>query len=155
MDISKHFQIMLDYEMRANRAMLDAMEAAVSPPERAVAFFAHILAARELWIKRLRHESTDGFDPFPAWTLAEQRARMEKIDATWKELTAQFDWARIEEPVEYTDTRGGRWRTRLYDALSNLVTHSAYHRGQIAILLRHFGADPPVVDYLYFQRERL
>lgn len=65
------------------------------------------------------------------------------------------DAAALERPIgtpglePYEQQLGRRFdRPSLAETIMQVVTHSAYHRGQLAARLRELGGEPPLVDYI-------
>src|SRR5262245_31553533 len=56
MDLLATLRRQLHYDAWANREVLTVLEGAEEPPEKALRWFAHILAAERLWLDRLRGE---------------------------------------------------------------------------------------------------
>ena len=59
----------------------------------------------------------------------------------------------LAQRIEYNSLDAGRFGNRIEDILTQLFTHSAYHRGQIASLVRAAGGEPAATDYIYWCRE--
>lgn len=155
MNLLEHFQALLDYEKRANAATSQSLRDAGDVSEKAILIFAHIQAVRELWLLRLGNQPLpEGFDAFPTWTLSKSCREMERMNAEWSLFLDTLEPDAFDQPLVYRDTKGGRYETRLHDALVQAFNHSAHHRGQIALLLRHFGAEPAITDYIAFHRKK-
>ena len=132
---------LFDYDDWANREEVRHLRALASPPARAVKILAHIVGTQWLWIGRLRR------DPKPAaiWP-----------DLTLDEIAYQLDRLRDEWPhefekrelIEYVNTKGERWTSASQDILMHAVLHGAYHRGQIATIVRDAGSTPAYTDYI-------
>ena len=45
-------------------------------------------------------------------------------------------------------------RSPIWQMVQHVVNHGAYHRGQVATLLRQLGATPISTDLIVFHRER-
>jgi uncharacterized damage-inducible protein DinB len=55
--------------------------------------------------------------------------------------------------IEYKSFDAGRFRNCREEILTQLFTHSAYRRGQIASLVRADGGEPAATDYICWCRE--
>jgi uncharacterized damage-inducible protein DinB len=150
------------YERDAHRKVLRSLEA-VAPPRRgedwfqkAVDLFAHLMAARHLWLFRLGAKPDRPAELFPRGAaLASLGPMAVEIEEAW---SAYFDSLTDDEAArvfEYTSTEGLRFRNTVEDVLTQLYGHSLYHRGQIAQLLRAGGAEPAVTDFVFWAREAL
>ena len=67
-----------------------------------------------------------------------------------------LDPARFAEPVEFpwsamiAEKFGTVLPATLGQSVWQVLTHTAYHRGQIATRIRELGGEPPLVDFLYW-----
>jgi uncharacterized damage-inducible protein DinB len=124
--------------------------------QKAVDLFAHMMAARHLWLFRFGIEPDRPSELFPRGvalaTLGPLIADVEHMWSTYFEGLADDEVARV---FEYTSTEGLRFRNTVEDVLTQLFGHSLYHRGQIAQLLRSGGAEPPITDFVFWAREAL
>jgi uncharacterized damage-inducible protein DinB len=59
----------------------------------------------------------------------------------------------LSRPVPYRNQHGNAYETPLLDVLTQVLTHGAYHRGQIAKCLGRAGTAAVNTDYITFQRE--
>ena len=56
--------------------------------------------------------------------------------------------------MSYENLQGVRWEYSLAEMMQQLVNHSSYHRGQVAVLLRQLGQKPLPTDFLVFLDEQ-
>ena len=120
---------------------------------RALDLYDHVLAARDLWLRRVRGERDREEDWFPEGAPLEELARRtEEVFAAWTSYTADLTSDEIARPFRYTSWGGGRYENTIEDVLTQLFGHSFYHRGQIASLVRSLGGTPARTDYLPTRR---
>jgi uncharacterized damage-inducible protein DinB len=149
-----------DYEQAAHAKVLASFDSV--PTERretpefrkAVALFAHIVAARRVWLGRL------GVIPTAPGTLFPDDPQLARVAETWREVQelwrtylASADDAALAREFEYQSLDAGRFRNRVEDVLAQLFGHSSYHRGQIAMLIRAAGGEPAITDLIFWCRE--
>jgi uncharacterized damage-inducible protein DinB len=60
--------------------------------------------------------------------------------------------AALGSEIRYTNSAGQSFRSRVDDILVHVALHGAYHRGQVALLVRDAGAKPASTDYIGFVR---
>lgn len=58
----------------------------------------------------------------------------------------------LEEPVNYTNSKGESFTNTAGDILFHLINHSTYHRGQLVSQLKVEGVEPIVTDYIFYKR---
>ncbi|MFO0980619.1 MAG: DinB family protein [Planctomycetota bacterium] len=150
MDRLAHIRRSFAYDTWANREVLDHLESLAAPPARAVTILAHIIAAEDLWLRRI-HEQPAGA-VWPELAIAGCRSTFEDVTRRARTLLRALTQARLTEPVSYTNSKGEPWTSVLGDILMHVAMHGAYHRGQIALLVRESGADPAYTDYIHCVR---
>jgi uncharacterized damage-inducible protein DinB len=159
-DIINRYRRWFEYEQDAHAKVLASFDSVPidrrETPEfrRAVAIFAHIVAARRVWLARL------GVIPTAPGSLFPEDPRVDQVTSGWnevKKLWTDFlqsaDDAALDRVFEYQSLDAGRFRNRLEDVFAQLFGHSSYHRGQIAMLIRAAGGEPAITDLIYWCRE--
>lgn len=162
MNMVDRFRRWFEYEKNAHEQTLASLETV--PAERrgeedyqkALTFFAHMMAARRLWLYRLGayHEAPTDFFPKEV-TLAELHAQAAQVHAIWTAYLSHLDEAQIAKPFDYHSLDGNPFRNVIEDILTQLFGHSWYHRGQIALLVRMLGGTPAATDFVFWTREAL
>jgi uncharacterized damage-inducible protein DinB len=153
--LSSSFERLLAYDRWANGKVLDGLESMVAPPDKARYLIAHLLGAQVSWIERL----TAGRDPadWERWetmTVAEARAEWrDAIPARWAAFLADRAASARDRTCSYVNFMGASYTVRVEDALLQLMFHGAYHRGQIASLVRAAGGEPAATDFVRGLRE--
>ena len=143
---------MFAYDDWANRQCLSAMQAARLVSSATVGRMAHILSAEKLWFERLRHESPS----LPVWPIASIQdclALADKMADCWRNFLTPFEPDAFDEKVEYRNSKGEPWSSRVEDVLTHVLMHSAYHRGQIALEMRADGMEPAYTDFIHAVRQ--
>src|SRR5262245_5829170 len=141
----------LAYDDWANREEVSHLRAMAAPPARAIRILAHIAATQWLWLHRM---GVAGPPPavWPEWTLDECAAQFGALPAAWSDALPRIDRAAT---ITYTNSLGETWTSRNDDVLTHVILHGAYHRGQIAILVRDAGETPAYTDYIHCTRAGL
>ncbi|MGO9368286.1 MAG: DinB family protein [Terriglobales bacterium] len=160
MDI-KDFLRMFAYDDWANRECLAAMRAR-SVSSESVGRMAHILSAQKLWLERILQQR-QSLPVWPASTIEDCLRLANEMSSAWRnylaELTTQIEGQlpsrSLNEPVEYRNSKGEPWSSRVEDILTHVLFHSAYHRGQIALQMRASGAEPAYTAFIHAVRQGL
>jgi uncharacterized damage-inducible protein DinB len=147
------FQLLFEFELWANRRSLASIEAATERG-RAVRLMAHILAAQDAWLTRLRGADSSGIVVWPEWTAERCRNDLERLAGEIDAYLCGLTPAHLEVEIEYSNQTGRTFRNTPLDILTHLGLHSQHHRGQIALQLRELGRQPAVTDFIAFRRER-
>lgn len=143
------------YNEWANRCVFEAFGSPENQSPKAVRLFAHLLLTEKMYLLRiLRNADTTGFDFWQYETLAECEALMRENSSAYgaflKDLTEE-DLSRI---TTYKHSKGIEYRNTYREMLTHVLAHSAYHRGQVAWVVRIGGGTPAYADYIAFLRQQ-
>lgn len=143
---------LLDYELWANRRIIDALEKIDNPPARALALMGHILSAQHVWYGRIMHESVFVaiWEDIPVSWMVETAERQHRQLVSHISAIAEPELAEL---VEYVDSKGTNYKSTVLDILTHMSHHAAYHRGQIVQLIRPMIKEAPVTDFIVWKRE--
>jgi uncharacterized damage-inducible protein DinB len=154
------FRRFFDYERDAHAKTLASLSAV--PPEKraapefrkAVDLVAHIVGARWFWLQRIDGSTERPLKMFSKdFSLADLPARVSEMEAAWSRFLDGVTDAGLSRAVEWGPADGPRFTNTLEDVLTQLFGHSTYHRGQIALLIRQIGCEPPATEFVYFARK--
>jgi len=152
---SKDFLRMFAYDHWANRECLTAMRAAAPASADTVGRMAHILSAQKLWLERILKQS-QSMPVWPTATIQDCLALAGEMAAAWRSyltrLGNQFAPGSFDDKVEYRNSKGEPWSSRVEDILTHVLFHSAYHRGQVALQMRASGLEPAYTDFIHAVR---
>ena len=144
------------YEAWANRGVLESLRQ-LEDPSRATTLFAHILAAQQVWLARIRGEDVTRFDVWPGATLKECQRWLDEMAAALDEYLAGLTDAELRRGVTYRPTFRNadqrEFRNTPLEILQHVALHSHYHRGQIAAHIRDAGGEPATTDFMIYLRE--
>jgi len=153
------FRQWFEYEEDAHAKVLASLDTIPADrregPEyrKAVSLFAHIVAARRVWLGRLGVLPPAGglFPNDP--NLADVVGQWETVRSAWAKYLAGLTDADLERVFEYQSLDSGKFRNRVEEILAQLYGHSWYHRGQIAVRVRAAGGTPAITDLIFWCRE--
>jgi uncharacterized damage-inducible protein DinB len=154
MELLDHLRRQFAYDEWANREVLAALSASAHQVERPRQLLAHILSAERLWLERIRR-LPQGLPVWPDFSLEQCEAQIADLATLWREFLGRLSSAELSEKVEYKNTAGEPWTSTVEDVLTHVLLHSAYHRGQIAGLVRAAGERPPYTDFIHAARHGL
>lgn len=90
---------------------------------------------------------------WPEFTIEECERQAQELPVLWAAYLAGSSEAGLAEPVSYQNSQGETWSSRKDDILMHLITHSAYHRGQVAATVRAAGSVPAYTDFIHCIRQ--
>ena len=147
-----HYARLLRYDGWANAETLASVRRTPSPP--ALRWMAHIVGAEFVWLGRL----TDTPSPLAVWPELDAdacAARLDELARLWPGYLGGLGGDGPSSPVAYRNSRGEVWTSTVADVLTHVVTHSGYHRGQIASAIRGDGGTPAYTDFIHAARQGL
>ena len=132
----------------ADENVLASLRRAPDPPEEALRLFAHVIGAEIIWMDRI--------DATPQSSAVWPEPDLDAIARIIPELHGRFgaclEAGRLDRPVGYVNSAGHAFTTPVRDILTHVALHGAYHRGQVALILRKRGLEPAPTDFIAFVR---
>lgn len=133
----------------ADERALESLRATPEPD--ALRRYAHVLGAEHTWVSRVRGQAP-AVAIWPTLTLAECEALAGENAAALQAAVEALGEDDGDREVEYRNSAGAEFRSRVVDILLHVAMHGAYHRGQVALLVRAAGGEPQPTDYIAFMR---
>lgn len=154
----QRFQRYHRYDIESNEKTLESLRSIPDPSHadarRAIDLFAHMQAARQLWLSRMDPAIQTPEDIFPAnVSLDRAETWFRSMNDAWTPFERDLSDAKLRQVVDYKAFDGGRFHSRIEDILTQLFGHGWYHRGQIAMLVRRAAGKPATTDWIYSTRE--
>jgi uncharacterized damage-inducible protein DinB len=109
------------------------------------------------WVWYSRWQGTSPTAPLPFSDYPDVPSLIEAWRALELKIRAYVDGlddTSIQEVLPYKLMNGQPGQTPIWQMVQHVVNHGAYHRGQVATLLRQLGATPISTDLIAFYRER-
>lgn len=145
-------QRLFDHMFWADAHTLDLLKGApAARTEDVMRLFAHVLGAERVWYARIQGDSA-AHAVWPNWSLEEMLAAAAANRLDYEKLLERSTAADLDRVLEYRNTQGTPFRTRLSDVLIHVAMHGSYHRGQIASAIRRGGGEPVNTDYITYVR---
>lgn len=129
----------MEYEHWATLESVKALEAAGEALPEAAAIMAHIVGISELWIARVEGVAPR-YSAWPELTIAEAAMELAALKERWLERCAEYA---VDAQIGYRSSEGKECVNTFDEVLQEVMLHGAHHRGQIALLLRRSGHEPP------------
>lgn len=113
--------------------------------------FMHVIAAEHLWIRRI-HAEAPNVPVWPPFDIDVCAMVMAKNHKELGDLLARAGTTGLTHEVSYFNTAGKPFKSKIGDIVLHVCMHGAWHRGQVAILMRQAGLQPAPTDYIAFVR---
>lgn len=135
-----------------NLRILEYLESKDKPNEEIVKLFNHVISAKNLWYQRVMRKPVTSI-VWPDWGLEVLREKTEENHREWEDFIKQLDESMLNLSLHYKNSRGTEFRRSIGTILDHLLMHGAHHRGQVAMLIRNEGGEPPAMDYIHYFEE--
>jgi len=152
MELLEYLRRQFVYDAWANREVLSAIRGGGGNPQGALRLMAHILSAEGLWLERLKGEPQSQ-PVWPEFDLGQCAVRAKALEGLWTAYLRAMPSTVLAETISYKNSKGEAWSSTVQDVLTHVVMHSAYHRGQIASLMRANGQTPAYTDFIHAVRQ--
>jgi uncharacterized damage-inducible protein DinB len=150
-DFHQHLRRLFSYDVWANREVLAALTTN-GGPQRSIKLLSHIIAAEWVWLDRLEGRP-QSIAVWPDLPLDECRSHIDRLDTLWNQYLDRVGSSELSSLISYKNSKGEPWNSAIEDVLVHVTTHSAYHRGQIAMDVRAAGLQPAYTDYIHGVRQ--
>jgi uncharacterized damage-inducible protein DinB len=142
---------LFSYDAWANREIIRSLRETPDFPPKALKLLSHILSAEMLWHERIAGQK-QSLAVWPDLSLPECDALARRLEEIWRRCL-EHDETALAKEISYKNSKGESWNSRVEDILLHVVTHSAYHRGQIATVMRAAGHEPAYTDFIHAARK--
>ncbi|MFC6996542.1 DinB family protein [Rufibacter roseus] len=141
-----------EYNVWANGRILKSLDNINGElPEYSQLMFSHLLNAQAIWIARITGTKSP-VTVLQVHSLEELHKLHEQTSPKLVELYTQADEAELNRTIEYTNTQGKQYSTKVRDILTHAINHATYHRGQVTRHIRLAGHEPINSDYVTYVR---
>jgi len=148
----EHLRRLFTYDDWANREVLASLRKAGASSPRSLDLFGHLLSSEKLWFERLNHQPQT-WPVWPQFDLAQCEAELAQLLPHWQNFLDRTGEAGLNQTITYKNTLGEAFSSRVEDVLLHVITHSTYHRGQIAVSMRASGHTPAYTDFIHSVRQ--
>ncbi len=151
--MTEYFVNLFRYESWANEEVSACLTKLDDPPEKAISLMSHIINAQDVWLCRITGKSYDVNSVWKTLSKSDIPAALSRSSSALCDYVNNLTEGDIEKTIEYTNIKGEGFKSILKDILTHLIIHSAYHRGQIVMLLKQDVKVLPATDYIKFVRD--
>lgn len=144
---------LLRYDAWANGETLASLRRGRSPAK-ALRWMGHIVGSGELWLARLCQEPP-AMAVWPELDLEQCAGGIACLAESWPRYLDTLSPDDFEEGIGYRNSLGEYWTSTVGDILTHVVMHGAYHRAQVAAVIRESGGEPAYTDFIHAARQGL
>lgn len=148
--MKEHFIRLFNYNDWANeRCFHSFKEINAGKPAK---LFSHIIASQNIWLSRVLLKESNPFSPWTEFPDDELLKLAKKSSINWQNFLNRTEDKSLDKLIKYQNSKGENFEVKISEIINHVINHSAYHRGQIASLVRLNGGNPAVTDYIVFAR---
>lgn len=147
-----YFIKMFEYDKTANTTIADVLLQINEPPEKCKKLLFHMGAALDVWYNRVINETSKITTLFESGSIEKSKELIISNDEKWINYLKRLPEEKLKSEITYKTLKGQEYVNTIEDIITQLITHSHYHRGQINLLLRENGFEPVLVDYIFYLR---
>jgi uncharacterized damage-inducible protein DinB len=145
---------LIEHLVWADRAVIDFVKSQGNVPARVMEILAHVLAAEQVWLKRIDKYPGNAPSVWSKLSLAERESLAAENADALRNFVPHIDGESLHKTVTYVNSRGEEFENTLEDILLHVCMHGSYHRGQIAAIVRASGGVPINTDYIAHRRSQ-
>ena len=145
-----NFPRLFGYDAWANREAIASLPE--MPSARALSILGHLAGSQRTWLSRL----TGRTSPLVVWPSLTRDQCATELAADASEWSAYLaSGPDLSARLKYISAKGEPSESSIEEVLMHVLMHSAYHRGQLAMLTRDNGDTPASTDFIFAARKGL
>lgn len=144
-----------EFEHWSNTMILISLKALKEKEERAITLFSHLLSSHCMWLSRV-NKSEFTCTLFQERTLEECEQLMSENLEGWQNYLADKTDIDLQEKIEFMSAWEANPSKRIMtieDAITHIINHSSYHRGQIVAGIKGKVDELPLSTYIMYASE--
>ena len=143
------FKEMFEYTHHCNTALINAFsEHSGKLSEKSIQLLNHILNVQHIWNSRIAGTQSE----FGIWDINSPDRYLQINKDNLETSIKIIDWFDLDSPIQYANSKGVPFENTVRDILFQIINHSTYHRGQIAIEFRQSSIEPLITEYIVYKR---
>jgi uncharacterized damage-inducible protein DinB len=148
-----NFRKQFAYEAWAN-ARIDQCLGGFIPTHEILGVWSHLIVTKQMWLARVVGEDYSRLALWSIYQVPEAATMLTDVERRWRSFLEDLSDAELDRVVTFHNTKSQPQADTVTDILMHVVMHGAYHRGQLATLIKvAIGLEAPITDYIVFTRE--
>jgi uncharacterized damage-inducible protein DinB len=149
--LTKHFE----FEYWSNTMILDSLKKLKEKDDRVTLLFSHLLSSHNMWLSRVNKRDFT-CTLFQERTLEECEILMKENLEGWQDYLTNKTDIDLQQTIEFMsawEANPTKRRMSIEDALTHIINHSSYHRGQIVASIKGKVDELPLSTYIMYASE--
>lgn len=147
-----YFSDLFEYNNWANGGIIHYLKKFPEPPAKALELLSHIVNVQDLWLERLKQVENPEIAIWDSNSLQEIEILSLQSTKNWLNYLRKISGKDMHNLCGYLNSKGDYFENSVTGIITQTLTHSHYHRGQINLLLRQSGFEPVPTDYIVYLR---
>lgn len=153
-ELKRTLTSLFEWNNIANELFIVCFEKNAQVPRRCLEIFSHIINVHEIWLNRMGNINDKNLR---AWNFHDQMEHAllnaNNYYVTIGFLASESYGRNLDWTFEYKNHEGLLLRSTLVESYFHILSHSTYHRGQVALLLKENGISPPDTSYATLHKD--
>ena len=147
---------LFEFNHRANKKILETITLLPEKNE-PLRLISHMIICQHKWLNRITKEVPDSSLVWtgPVYALEECNRLWDFHTGKWIAFLRDLPESQLCDDIQYRSSDGGTFSSTIQDIALQLNYHAIHHRGQIMTIIRSQGIAPPVVDFIFQNRNHL
>ncbi len=144
-----------EFEHWSNSMIIASLKTLKEKDERAHTLFSHLLSSHCMWLSRV-NKTEFSCTLFQERTMEECEQLMKENLTGWQNYLANKTDADLQETIEFMSAWEENPSKRIMaieDAITHIINHSSYHRGQIVASIKGKVDELPLSTYIMYASE--
>jgi len=138
------------FENWANKKLIDTLRKIEQPDERVLDLFYHILSASSIWLDRAKG-NTSTLKLWDKKSLDECSVLIDSNYLQWNDYLTMLSEVELSKLISFKMPNSDIARKISFaDAVTHIINHSSYHRGQIIVKIKGQVETLPLTTYVAF-----
>ncbi|WP_286756349.1 DinB family protein [Roseivirga sp. UBA838] len=147
--MKERFTRLFEYNLWANGQLAESLRVNPIENDKVLKLTSHLANAQVIWLDRVQGQSST----VGVWDEYSQKETLELLERSSQDwLDFLYSAEDLEKVIEYKNSKGQTYESRIEDILNHVVNHSTHHRAQVMLLLRQENIDPPSLDFIFYVR---
>ena len=147
--MKNYFQDLFDYNHHSNTEvmhLISTKKACYS--EKASVLLSHTLNAHHIWNSRIIEKASK----YSVWQIHDLKEAFILDRDNFEASKAILEVEKLQKEINYVNSKGNSFQSKIQDILFHIINHSTYHRGQLMGELKQQGFPPIGTDYIFYKR---
>lgn len=143
------FKELFEYTHHYNKILIGAFhENSGKVSEKSIQLMSHILNVHHIWNNRIIAAPSQ----FAIWEIQPGEKYSDIDNENFETSNKIIDSFTLDQTIHYVNTKGQTFDNTVRDILFQIINHTTYHRGQIAMEFRQCSIEPLVTEFIVYKR---